>query len=201
MSTPATYQLKGAAVEVVRRLPTAAPRILAPAPPGSGLRPIPGDPGLPLLGHTLGFLANTLSTNRRLYDLFGSVYWVDAFGTQIVMVVGPDGLETVLANRDGAFSSQLGWDYFIGAFFDRGVMLMDGDEHRHHRRILQQAFKRERLVAYLDSMNPAIAKGIAAWPQGVHPRGCARWALAPRPAQPRAAGRLLPLPDPVPARR
>jgi cytochrome P450 len=166
MSTPASYQLKEAAVKVVRRLPTASPRILAPPPPGSGLRPIPGDPGLPLLGHTLGFLANTLTTTRRLYDLFGSVYWVDSFGTQIVMVVGPDGLETVLANRDGAFSSQLGWDYFIGAFFDRGVMLMDGDEHRHHRRILQQAFKRERLVAYLDTMNPAITRGLAAWPQG-----------------------------------
>jgi cytochrome P450 len=45
-------------------------------------------------------------------------------------------------------------------------MLMDFEEHRHHRRIMQQAFKRERLVAYLESMNPAIARGLQRWAPG-----------------------------------
>ena len=45
-------------------------------------------------------------------------------------------------------------------------MLMDFEEHRHHRRIMQQAFKHERLVGYLDKMNPAIARGIAGWQPG-----------------------------------
>jgi cytochrome P450 len=31
---------------------------------------------------------------------------------------------------------------------------------------MQQAFKRERLVGYVEKMNPAIARGIAAWPSG-----------------------------------
>jgi cytochrome P450 len=81
-------------------------------------------------------------------------------------VIGPDGLETVLANRDRAFSNKLGWDPLIGAFFNRGVMLMDFEEHRHHRRIMQQAFKHERLVAYLEKMNPAIERGIRRWQAG-----------------------------------
>ena len=42
-------------------------------------------------------------------------------------------------------------------------MLMDFEEHRHHRRIMQQAFKHERLVSYLEQMNPAIRRGIARW--------------------------------------
>ena len=45
-------------------------------------------------------------------------------------------------------------------------MLMDFEEHRHHRRIMQQAFKHERLVGYVDRMNPAIARGIAGWQPG-----------------------------------
>jgi cytochrome P450 len=40
---------------------------------------------------------------------------------------------------------------------------MDFEEHRLHRRIMQQAFKHERLVAYLEGMNPAIARGIDHW--------------------------------------
>jgi cytochrome P450 len=45
-------------------------------------------------------------------------------------------------------------------------MLMDFDEHRLHRRIMQEAFRRERLVGYLDALNPTIARGLAAWQPG-----------------------------------
>ena len=108
-----------------------------------------GDAGLPLVGHTLEFLHSGLAYSRRYYERFGTVFWTGGFGIRGVTVLGPDGLETVLTNRDRAFSNKDGWDYFIGPFFDRGVMLMDFEEHRHHRRIMQQAFKRDRLVAYL----------------------------------------------------
>jgi cytochrome P450 len=91
------------------------------------------------------------------------VFWLSSLGMQFVQVLGPDGLETVLTNRDQAFSNKLGWDYLIAPFFDRGVMLMDLEEHRHHRRIMQQAFKRERLVAYLEKMNSAIERGVRRW--------------------------------------
>jgi cytochrome P450 len=45
-------------------------------------------------------------------------------------------------------------------------MLMDSAEHRHHRLIMQQAFKRDRLLAYLERMHPAIARGLDAWEGG-----------------------------------
>jgi cytochrome P450 len=133
-----------------------------------------GDPGIPVLGHTLGFLQNSLGYARRFHARFGTVFWANAFGIRMVLVVGPDGLETVLANRDKAFANKEGWEYFIGPFFERGVMLMDFDEHRHHRRIMQQAFKRDRLVSYLDAMNPAIQRGIADWRPGSNFELCTR---------------------------
>jgi cytochrome P450 len=141
-------------------------RALAEPPPGSGLKPLMGDAGAPLIGHTLEALGDTLEGARRGYAQFGPVYWMGAFGTEIVTVLGPDAIEEVLTNRDKAFANKEGWEYFIGPFFDRGVMLMDFEEHRHHRRIMQQAFKRERLVSYLDAMNPAIERGIERWASG-----------------------------------
>ncbi|HEY5430603.1 MAG TPA: cytochrome P450, partial [Solirubrobacteraceae bacterium] len=125
-----------------------------------------GDPGLPVIGHTIEFLDDGLRHARRYYERFGAVFWLNTVGGSWVQVIGPAGLETVLADSDGAFSSKLGWDPLIGAFFDRGVMLMDLAEHRHHRRIMQQAFKHDRLVAYLEKMNPAIQRGIACWQSG-----------------------------------
>jgi cytochrome P450 len=125
-----------------------------------------GDPGLPVVGRSLDVFNDTLGFARDRHARYGTVFWTNVVGTRLAFVVGPDGIETVLANRDQAFSNESGWGYFIGPFFHRGVMLMDFAEHRHHRRIMQEAFKRERLVAYLDKINPAIARGLAAWPPG-----------------------------------
>jgi cytochrome P450 len=161
--TPVKLKARGLAASLVERVPTAPIRPLADPPAGSGLRPVMGDPGMPVVGHTLEFLADGLRHARSYYDRFGTVFWVNTVGGRWVQVIGPDGLETVLTNRDRAFSNKLGWDPLIGAFFDRGVMLMDLEEHRHHRRIMQQAFKHDRLVAYLDKMSPAIDRGIARW--------------------------------------
>jgi cytochrome P450 len=166
MSTPFAVKTRSAATAVMALFPSPSPRALAEPPAGSGLLPVMGDPGLPVVGHTLGYLADSLATSRRFHAQFGTVYWANAFGTKLVMVLGPDAIETVLTNRDRAFSSKSGWEYFIGPFFERGVMLMDFEEHRHHRRIMQQAFKRERLVGYLEQANTTITRSIAAWRPG-----------------------------------
>jgi cytochrome P450 len=166
MSTPVKLRARGVAASLVERVPSAAVRPLAAPPSGSSLEAVMGDPGVPIVGHTLEFLHDGLRQTRRYYERFGTVFWLNTVGGRWVQVIGPDGLETVLTNRDRAFSNKLGWDPLIGAFFNRGVMLMDFEEHRHHRRIMQQAFKREQLVGYLAKMNPAIERGIARWQPG-----------------------------------
>jgi cytochrome P450 len=166
MSTPVKLKARGVAASVVERVPPPSPRPLAEPPPGSGLQPVMGDAGLPVVGHTLEFLHDGLRHARAYNERLGTVFWLNSLGSKWVNVFGPDGLEIVLSNRDKAFSSKLGWDPLIGRFFDRGVMLMDFEEHRHHRRIMQQAFKHERLVGYLEKMNPAISRGLAGWRSG-----------------------------------
>jgi cytochrome P450 len=166
MGTPIKLRARGVAATLVDRIPAGGARPLEPPPPGSGLEPVMGDPGVPVIGYTLAFLHDGLTLMRDFHRRFGTVFWVNALGDRWVQVLGPEALETVLTNRDRAFSNEQGWDPLIGAFFERGVMLMDFDEHRHHRRIMQQAFKHERLLGYLARMNPAIARGIAAWRPG-----------------------------------
>lgn len=52
------------------------------------------------------------------------------------------------------------------ALFPRGILLLDFEEHLHHRRIMQLAFTRTRLEAYLQAMMPTIDSEISRWDTG-----------------------------------
>lgn len=143
-----------------------SPRPLAEPPAGSGLKPVLGDPGLPLLGNTLEALADPLRSAMQRYERYGPVTWSGSLGMNIVTLVGPEAIECAWMNREKAFSSEQGWEPMIGPFFRRGIMLMDFEEHMHHRRILQQAFTTNRLKGYLGMMTPHIEKTLANWPVG-----------------------------------
>ncbi len=122
-----------------------------------------GEPGLPLVGFTLELLYRPVDVVLRLEEKYGPVFWGSAFGLNAVFMVGADANQLVLRNQEGAFSNNQGWDYFIGTFFNRGLMLLDFDEHRFHRGIMQAAFKKSALQQYLGGMNPAIQRGIDEW--------------------------------------
>jgi cytochrome P450 len=165
MSAPLAVRARSVAAQLTDLYPSTA-RPLAEQPAGSGLRPVMGDSGPPIVGRSFSAFADSLGSARRRYAQFGCVSWSTMVGTRVVTVLGPEGIGEVLTNRDRAFANKEGWEYFIGPFFHRGVMLMDFEEHRHHRRIMQQAFKRERLVSYLDAINPAVAHGLSQWEPG-----------------------------------
>jgi cytochrome P450 len=88
--------------------------------------------------------------------------WRSAFGIKMVSASGPDATQEVLANRDKAFSQQ-GWEYFIGPFFTRGLMLLDFDEHIYHRRIMQLAFTAERLSGYMAQVGDVVRDSVPSW--------------------------------------
>lgn len=165
MGAPLTLRARGVAAQLTDLYPVTA-RPLAEPPSGSGLKPVMGDYGPPIVGRSFNTFADSLGSARRRDEQFGPVSWSGILRAKVVSVLGPDGIGEVLTNSDRAFANKEGWEYFIGPFFHRGVMLMDFEEHRHHRRIMQQAFKRERLVSYLDAMNPAIANGVSQWEPG-----------------------------------
>jgi cytochrome P450 len=145
------------------RLLSGGVRPLAPPPPGSGLEPVPGERGLPVLGKTLAFMRQGPRLSLEHHARFGPVSWSRVFGMEMVLVLGPEASQVVLVNRDKVFS-QSGWEWFIGPFFTRGLMLLDGEEHHAHRRIMQQAFTRPRLESYLTQLVGIVDEQVPRWP-------------------------------------
>lgn len=76
---------------------------------------------------------------------------------------GPDANRLVLMDRDGIFSAQKPWTAIMGRIFPNGLLLKDGAEHKHHRKIMHEAFKRPVLRDYADAMNPRVAEATAGW--------------------------------------
>ncbi|MGB3304247.1 cytochrome P450 [Gordonia sp. (in: high G+C Gram-positive bacteria)] len=97
---------------------------------------------------------------------YGRVSGMNALGITIVTCSGPDAANQILMNKDRAFANGPAWTYLIGPFFNRGIMLLDFDEHRDHRHILQQAFTPKVLKGYMDELQPMVADRISRFPTG-----------------------------------
>src|SRR5580704_13794702 len=138
---------------------------VSPAP-SAALAHIPGDDGWPVVGHTFGLLADPKGFVERRAKRYGLVYRSRAFGHANVSLLGPEANELVLLDGQKLFSSSLGWGTLLERLFPRGLMLLDFDEHRLHRRALSVAFKSGPMQSYLSELNAGIARGIAQWPRG-----------------------------------
>jgi cytochrome P450 len=77
-----------------------------------------------------------------------------------VVALGPDATQAVFSNRNKDYS-QKGWHPVIGPFFNRGLMLLDFDEHMFHRRIMQEAFTRSRLTGYVEHIDRVASDVVA----------------------------------------
>jgi cytochrome P450 len=125
---------------------------------------IPLVKGLPLVGNLPKFLRSPLD-NARSLEVHGNVVRSRTF-FETVTLLGPDANQFVLHDREGNFSSRGGWYYWIDAVFPGAIMAMDNPAHKHHRRIMQGAFKRSAMERYVADMGPVIADVLATWPQG-----------------------------------
>ena len=111
----------------------------------------------------LGLLADATRVKRDMlgvvserYAKFGPIVRPNRGPIRMVDLFGPDATRHLLLDREGLFSAKGSWGLIMGRIFTNGLLLRDGDDHRHHRRLLREAFRTKALQSYLDIMNPAI---------------------------------------------
>ena len=124
---------------------------------------IPGEDGWPVIGKTFQLLRDPVGTTEHMVRTYGPVYRSRAFGYRSVSLVGPEANELVLLDKDRSFSSMRGWGPVLDQVFPRGLMLMDFDEHRLHRKALGVAFKAGPMKSYHAALNDGISRRIAEW--------------------------------------
>ena len=103
------------------------------------------------------------SSLERMHRTYGNGVMHRAGPIDMVNLFGPDANRLVLLDRDGLFSARKPWMAIMGRIFPNGLLLRDGAEHKHQRKIMHEAFKRNALRSYAERMNPMIEAGIESW--------------------------------------
>jgi len=112
---------------------------------------------------TVRFRNDALAVTRERYSRYGPAV-MQKFGPfQSLALFGPDAMQFVLTDRDENLSAQRAWELIMGRIFGGGLLLRDGENHRQHRKIMLQAFRKSAYRAYLDLMNPQISGVVASW--------------------------------------
>lgn len=130
---------------------------------GARITDIPGEHGWPIIGHTLNIIRDPVAFGTRMRQEYGPIYRTYSFFRDSVTMVGPEANEFVLMDKEKNFSSERGWWPYIGKLFPRGLMLLDFDEHKAHRHIMNAAFKSGPMKGYLERLNDDIPTRIKAW--------------------------------------
>ena len=133
---------------------------MAEPPAGSGLKPVMGDSGLPVVGHLIETFRNGPEFLLEVYRKYGPLHYAKTPALDAVAALGPDATQAVFANKNKDYC-QRGWQPVIGPFFKRGLMLLDFEEHLYHRRIMQEAFTRTRLAGYVEHIDRVAAAVVA----------------------------------------
>jgi len=141
----------------------ASPALSLVSPKRNELKHIPGDEGWPIIGKTFQVLADPKGEVEGCATKYGLVYRTHTFGQTNVVLLGPEANEFVLFDQQKLFSSTHGWNRVLELVFPRGLMLLDFDEHRLHRKALSVAFKSGPMKSYLTDLDKGIAARIARW--------------------------------------
>jgi cytochrome P450 len=129
----------------------------------SELDQIPGDYGLPLIGHTVPFFAGQYDWVASRHRQFGKVFKMCMVGTKGVMCLGPEYAQQILLDPDKVFSSKMGFDNRVTEFFGGSFIMEDFEHHRFQRRIAQTAFKNDMLRHYTTEVNGVYHRALDGW--------------------------------------
>ncbi|HEX3602660.1 MAG TPA: cytochrome P450 [Steroidobacteraceae bacterium] len=140
-----------------------ATELLPPVEPGAACRKALPVQRSSVLVQILAMRKDLVGHLMALEKIHGPAWKIAIGRGGMISLLGPDALEFVWKNRDGAFSSARGWEPYIGKVFPGAIMAMDGDQHRYQRRIMQVAFRKPALRTYLEQMSPAIDLGLSGW--------------------------------------
>lgn len=126
----------------------------------------PGAHSLLRAGETLNWVRDPLRFARQGYERYGPVWRTNLLGRPCVVMLGPEANRFILSSHMQLFSSRRGWGKPITSLIGDGLSLIDGAEHRRHRRMIQPALHGRMLQRYFDVMRDLTVQHAATWASG-----------------------------------
>ena len=112
------------------------------------------------MGHSIQFNYDALALIQRLQESKGDVFQLNILNEDVLLFLTPSATKQIFLDPDDNFSSKHGWEFSIGPTFENGLMLRDFDDHKYHRSLLQNSFRRDALDKYIHIIQPRIDSWI-----------------------------------------
>jgi cytochrome P450 len=125
------------------------------------LKHLPGSRGNFMTGNFIEFISNASGLWARLKKQYGDVFYLRVLHRNQVMLGGIDTNKRILVDESKRTESKEAWETALGDLFPNSLMLMDGADHKYHRSIMQDAFKKTAMQGYLIEMPAIITENIA----------------------------------------
>lgn len=99
---------------------------------------------LPILGH--GYILFQRPQGQPHFEIMkktpnnGLIFTYGIFHTTRILLTSPEALADVLVHKSYDFEKLPGTRAFLRKFLGDGLLIVEGDEHRHHRKHIQPAF-------------------------------------------------------------
>jgi cytochrome P450 len=125
----------------------------------------PGPRGLPVFSDALAFRNYPLQFLRRLERVYGRMATIHLGHHPFVLLFRPEQVRYVLMEHPRNFTSRE-VNARLSGLLGNGLLNMDGEEHRQHRRIIQPAFHKRRVESYARIMIEYTHDQLDRWQPG-----------------------------------
>jgi cytochrome P450 len=119
-----------------------------------------------LLIDTVRFTVDPDGYFAAAHRRYGDVFRIRLLGQEWVAIADPEAVKEVFSHGPDEVDSGIANQALKPAIGDRNLLLLDGGEHLHRRRLVLPPFHGERMRAYEQTIRAATAEQIARWPLG-----------------------------------
>ncbi len=119
-----------------------------------------------MLWRTLRFTVDPEGFFWSAYRRYGDIFKLRILGQEWVAIAHPEAVKEVFSHGPEQLNSGEANEALSPVLGARNLLLLDGEEHLHRRRIVLPSFHGERMRAYEQTIRAAAARQIEQWPLG-----------------------------------
>jgi sterol 14-demethylase len=113
----------------------------------------------PALGHVLEFMNDRAGLVRRGYEEHGRIFTVKLASKNVAVVIGPEYQRIFFTETDDKLNISTPYK-FLRASFGEVLFIAPHDEYLRQRPLIMQAFRREKMMHYIEIMQREVQKWL-----------------------------------------
>jgi cytochrome P450 len=126
----------------------------------------PGPRALPFFGNLIEFQRNQLAFVERMQRTYGHMATIHMGKRPFVLLFRPEYVRYLLTEHPRQFMTLQSEGGDLAEVLGESLLTIEGEEHRHQRRIVQPAFHKKRVEGYADYMVQFTLEMLDTWRDG-----------------------------------